>query len=189
LPVSTEESSDGDDHDAAAENDDVTYVNTRDTSDSSDDSDAQATDEQVVEAVLTNLSTGVVADDNLTKSIEGDSLRSIPGPPSGFVDAPPSSTSSSASSSDDESDVKNVASNDTYENDANDVDARDDDDDDMLAQRGPAVPVLAGPMKFSIGSYKDRLNREKPEPIKILDTRCQCYKTFCGCKSRLFIIS
>ena len=38
----------------------------------------------------------------------------------------------------------------------------------MIAQRGPAAPVLAGPMKFSIGSYKDRTNRERPEPLRIL---------------------
>jgi len=38
----------------------------------------------------------------------------------------------------------------------------------MIAQRGPAAPVLAGPMKFSIGSYKDRANRDRPEPLRIL---------------------
>ena len=40
----------------------------------------------------------------------------------------------------------------------------------MLAQRGPRAPVLAGPMKFSIGSYKDRTGRDRSEPLKIIDS-------------------
>ena len=37
----------------------------------------------------------------------------------------------------------------------------DESEDDMLAQKGglTGVPVIKGPMKFSIGSYKDRGNR------------------------------
>ena len=107
------------------------------------------------------------------------------GPPSGFIDVP--SSSSSELSSDNESDVKNdvndltgVAFDDATQTDESQTDVQhqgrdheddheDDDDDDMLAQRGPAVPVLAGPMKFSISSYKDRHGRDRPEPIKILD--------------------
>jgi len=84
---------------------------------------------------------------SLEEHFDQDSLGNIPGPPSGFNDA------SSITSSD-------------VENDQND----EEDEDDMLAQRGPRAPVLAGPMKFSIGSYKDRTGRERQEPLKIIDS-------------------
>ena len=144
-----------------------------DTKDDDDDDAASVTSDEKVELrddvdvvsaakagvnLSTNFLTSVVAGDEIPGEIrEESSLGSLPGPPSGFNDDAHSSTSSS----DDESDAKNDAS-DT-------VDNNDEEDEDMLAQRGPAVPVLAGPMKFSIASYKDRMTRERPEPIKILD--------------------
>ena len=84
-------------------------------------------------------------DELTTESIvdfEPDSLGPAPDPPSGFNDpATLSDEDSSSSSSSSDSDTP--------------------DDDEMIAQRGTPAPVLAGPMKFSIGSYKDRSSRDR----------------------------
>jgi hypothetical protein len=118
-----------------------------DSSDSDSESDGDVSDSDVKE----NSADAPAAGEDLEPEVQPEpeapktlslNLDSV-APPSGFKD--PLSPSSS------------------------DEDRNSESDDDMIAQRGPAVPVLAGPMKFSIGSYKDRFSREHPEPLKILD--------------------